>query len=354
MIGSPEVVELLISRGAKIEAEMPGVGTPLIQAARFGRTDFAKILLSYGANIEARSTPEAPPKLSAFKDPIKDLPKSMQDEIAKQMPQMDMDPESIQRNNRKAIEEMGGEAGYVESGKTALISAAGALPANLEMVTLLLTLGAKIDAVDPIGRTALHEAAWAGAADVISLLVKKGAKVDARTRNGVTPLHLAVRPTPSGFTNIESVKFLLEHGADFKAKTRDGLTPLEMRRRVIKAFIPRLRVQSGTPANETEKYIQAMNDQSAQVEALLKQHERTKKGDGMNTGVWAPVFASAVLIFGLAIARLRGRAPLPKLNSLERRSFRRGRREFRLKRQRRESSHMSRNPRKAFPNHGPA
>lgn len=112
----------------------------------------------------------------------------------------------------------------IEHGGTFLVDFAGNDGAT--GVALLLELGIPIDAPHRFGdgyfgttktTTALHAAAWRAAHDVVELLVSRGADVNARDGHGNTPLMLAVRAcVDSYWTNRRSprsVKALLLAGA---------------------------------------------------------------------------------------------------------------------------------------------
>ena len=71
--------------------------------------------------------------------------------------------------------------------------------------------------------TALHCAAEMGRPEIITALLSAGARVDPRTDYGKTPLLLAAM---NGHT--EAVKALLAGGADVNAQTRIGATPLDI------------------------------------------------------------------------------------------------------------------------------
>ncbi|KAH6618125.1 ankyrin repeat-containing domain protein [Chaetomium sp. MPI-SDFR-AT-0129] len=60
------------------------------------------------------------------------------------------------------------------------------------MVKLLLQAGAKIDTVNPEGRTALHAAATTQSAECASVLLKAGASPEDVSKNGQTPLSTAI------------------------------------------------------------------------------------------------------------------------------------------------------------------
>ncbi len=59
------------------------------------------------------------------------------------------------------------------------------------MVALLIDRGAKIDAKDADGLTALMIAAGEGHLEMVEVLVKRGARVDARDKRGRAALDLA-------------------------------------------------------------------------------------------------------------------------------------------------------------------
>ena len=61
----------------------------------------------------------------------------------------------------------------------------------LEAVRMLVELGNDVNAVNDLGETALHGAAFRGVNIVVEYLVEQGAKIDARDRNGWTPWAIA-------------------------------------------------------------------------------------------------------------------------------------------------------------------
>ena len=72
--------------------------------------------------------------------------------------------------------------------------AAGSEPEALEVVEILLKLGADVNAVDKNGENAMHGAAYRNHPKVVQLLADKGAKIDVWNRpnkSGLTPLVIA-------------------------------------------------------------------------------------------------------------------------------------------------------------------
>ena len=104
------------------------------------------------------------------------------------------------------------------------ISAARGL---LENTQLLLYCGAKADAENVYGHTALHLASRTNEyndenrANVVRLLLKIGTDVNVQDKHQKTPLHFA-----SSCGNFEVTLALLDHGANVNARDANGLTPL--------------------------------------------------------------------------------------------------------------------------------
>jgi ankyrin repeat protein len=69
----------------------------------------------------------------------------------------------------------------------------------------------------------LHVAAGEGQVEVLIVLVELGANTDAKDVNGTTPLHHA-----AGNGQVEAVKVLAQLGADIAARTPHGDTPLQV------------------------------------------------------------------------------------------------------------------------------
>jgi hypothetical protein len=63
-------------------------------------------------------------------------------------------------------------------------------------VKAALEFGADVKAADPDGYTALHMAAFTGAASIVKLLVDRGASIDARNKLGETPWSMAAGMSP--------------------------------------------------------------------------------------------------------------------------------------------------------------
>lgn len=105
------------------------------------------------------------------------------------------------------------------SGRTPLHTAA--YGGKLNIVQLLISRGADLNATTPAGSVALHGAAINNHGDVVKLLVDKGANVNVTNQAGYTPLTNAAL---SG--NVQSVRSLLNAGANVEPSTPQAMAPL--------------------------------------------------------------------------------------------------------------------------------
>jgi ankyrin repeat protein len=110
-------------------------------------------------------------------------------------------------------------ATMAESGWTALMLASG--EGHSEVVTFLLTKGAKVNTRDSTENTALIRAAVNGKTEIVELLLASGAAVNLKGNWGRTALMLAAQ---YGYSDI--VRALLAHGADVNLKGELGDTAL--------------------------------------------------------------------------------------------------------------------------------
>lgn len=108
-----------------------------------------------------------------------------------------------------------------EEGDTPLHKAANR--GNKDVVELLLTKGADVNAKNTEGVTPLHWAALQGEKYVAELLLARGADVNVKDTDGRTPLHWAEE-----LGSQDIAKLLLAKGADANAKDNDGKTPAEL------------------------------------------------------------------------------------------------------------------------------
>jgi ankyrin repeat protein len=107
---------------------------------------------------------------------------------------------------------------------------------RLKDVQLYLDSGGDVDRRDEkMNWSLLHYAAEDCNPQIIRLLATRGADVNARDKNGWTPLHWAVESDIDAASQqgrraseLPTVKALIEHGADITAEANDGSMPRDI------------------------------------------------------------------------------------------------------------------------------
>ena len=160
--GDPRIVSWFLTRGAAVDLEDGLHYTALLTAARYGKTEAVRVLLDYGADPNLENGLAQIPLLVAC------------------------GPES-----------------------------------DLATVKLLVERGARVDATNAKGWTALAYAAKYGRMDTARFLLERGVDPNGHPDAAYTPLHWAVN---NGYT--EMAELLIERGADINAVGERGITPL--------------------------------------------------------------------------------------------------------------------------------
>jgi ankyrin repeat protein len=228
--GQPDAVRVLLARGADARTRNRETGmTPLHEAAVKGHGDIVALLLAAGADAGAkdnagetaldaalgagqRSSVEALMGRSVSTAPLRGASRLLREAILRGR----LDSVTMLLDLGADVNAAGPEA------STPLDDAC--LKGNPRMVDLLLSRGAKVNLRTPAGATALHEAALSGNPAVITLLLDRGAEIDARDReSSATPLHYAV-----SMGRREAVELLLSRGAERAVKYSRGKTAMDV------------------------------------------------------------------------------------------------------------------------------
>ena len=207
-----EIVKILLSRGANIEAtDAIWGGTPLMWAAWRGHPNIVKLLLDHGANVHAVCAKCINDKTAldwadAFSSPH--------------------NPEVISlltaalRNNAPV------QVASSESRQESPSSFSGAIfkaarDGDDDQVRSLIRQGVDVNASDSYGFTPLMWAAYEGQTDTAEILLKAGAHVTMTNRDGDNALMIA-----SDKGHLDMVKLLFRHGAPLNARDEKGFTAL--------------------------------------------------------------------------------------------------------------------------------
>jgi ankyrin repeat protein len=212
------MVTLLISRGAEVNAADEYGYTPLHESARAGKADVVAVLLSHNADAKAmvgNQTPLGVAKAEDHADVVALLEAADPAAAAKQAALDIADTTDLTRaivaNDLTVIEnriDSGADVNALHKRRPAIICAVNVEGNNaLKVVEWLVHKGARVNAVDEVGRTALDWAASGGKLSLVRLLVENGAAVNQPNGLGMTPLQGAKM---QGYSEI--VQFLRSHG----------------------------------------------------------------------------------------------------------------------------------------------
>lgn len=228
--GDIEIAKLLLENKAKIKDELLiAIKSPIVES----RINIMKLLIDNKANINYTDEDGFNPLNIAIESGDMELTKFlitnganvnslMQDGIS-------LIGYAIAQNNMDLLQiliENGANVNYTGGDSWADIPLMTASRLGLDnVVRILLTRNADINAVDMNGNTALHTAALNSQLSVVKLLLEKNPDLDIQNKVGNTALHLAVI---SG--NIDIVGELVLKGANTKIRNNDGKYPRDIAR----------------------------------------------------------------------------------------------------------------------------
>lgn len=197
--GNVEIINDLLAAGAQLNPNTP-FGSPLTFAAYQSKPEVMHLLLAKGATVSS----SRPDRISALM-------------LAARAGEAGVVRELLQKKADLLATD--------NHGSTALSYAARA--GKAEAARVLLAAGAKVDTADLDGWTPLMHAAVNGHTEVVTLLLGKGANPRAKDKQGRTPLLLAA----AYGDHAGVVRALLVGGAEVEAKDVKGRTAFALAER---------------------------------------------------------------------------------------------------------------------------
>jgi len=229
---STYIVEQLLNRGADIEIKNKNGETPLYLACSTGRNDIIEVLIQHQANIYSKTNYNYDPfNVLCFRHNIEGVELFLElgyplSNIKTELQKAMLFIYEIKHMNVVKIKELL-ELGVKVNYKTRCSYTALHLMCEndycLNIVKLLLSFKADIEALTDGGWTPLHIACHQGSYEIAKYLIENNANINAITNHRMTPLHFA-----SYFDHPDIVQLLLDHGAKTDLKNDSDLTPLEV------------------------------------------------------------------------------------------------------------------------------
>ncbi len=225
--GRLTVVKRLLAAKAGVDAEDSSHRTALLRAVEAGDETMAQVLVEAKADVDASDDMHRSPFTLAMDEGYADLARLMLARGAtthfrdEQMSRVLITQAAKGHTAMvRFLTEHGVNAAFAYRGRTALM--AGAFSGGGELAESLISVKAPVNAADSEGRTALALASGAGNLAYAEALLKAGADAKIGLKDGTTCLHLAALWDPPAL-----VQLLLAHGADLKRADRNNRSPLD-------------------------------------------------------------------------------------------------------------------------------
>ncbi|KAL9117500.1 MAG: hypothetical protein Q9187_005963 [Circinaria calcarea] len=275
--GHEAIIQLLLEKGADVDAKDENGHTALHEAAFKGNKAVIRLLLEKGADIKVKDkdkwTAMHAAALSGHEAIIQLLLEKGADIDAKDEDGQTVLYQAASSGHEAVIRlllEKGADIEAKDKDKWTALHMAASFE-HEAVVRLLLKNGADIEAKDKDGQTALYRAALRGHEAVVRLLLENGADIEAKNENEWTIMH-----TAAFFGHEAVVRLLLEKGADIEAKNIQGRTALD--KAVLKGHdaVVRLLLENGADIKAKNKWewtalhTAASNGHEAVVRLLLE------------------------------------------------------------------------------------
>ncbi|MCF8234657.1 MAG: ankyrin repeat domain-containing protein [Bacteroidales bacterium] len=190
--GNPEIVKLLIYKGADIHQVAGDGATPIVHAGHGDTTgEIVQLLIDQGASVDHEDKSGA----TAFRNAVYGILSSKENRS--------FEPMEILLENGADVDHRVPEGDA--KGYTTLMSAVGWN--NKDLTEFLIEHGADVNNVAADGMTPLMVAADEGNLELVKLLVEEGAKIDVANKKDETPIRIAMQDGHTEVVNyLESIK----------------------------------------------------------------------------------------------------------------------------------------------------
>ncbi len=271
--GKAGIVKLLVKRGANVHASNGRGLTALMEADAAGYKDIVDFLVANGAH-DTKSQKELNNRL------LEACTQSELDEVASLL-RKGAAPNARSEHDWKLSLLPGGH--ITHGGQSTPLSRAAQFghfthPESVqnEIVRLLLSKGALVNAVNLDGSTVLIEAAGRARGEMVKMLLTAGADVNMLNNSRRSALSYA---TPQGCTEI--VRDLLHHGASRNLRFVRGMSPIVQASYLGREELVRVLVEHDEPFREHElelAALTAMNAGHQQIAEYLGRDHTIRKG----------------------------------------------------------------------------
>ena len=216
---SPETMQLLIQRGADVNARNNNNLTPLHLASARGRTKSMELLIRHGANVNARDKENSTPLhlvMIVSVGYVQLFTQHRADNQQDDFPWLGL----MKDTSAEAVEVLAQHGADVTARNNS-----NSTPLPLVMI---VSVGDAQIFTRHRADNQQDDFSWVGLmkntrVEAVEVLVRHGADVTARNNNNSTPLHLA-----SSLWGTTSMERLIQHGADVNASDKDNSTPLHL------------------------------------------------------------------------------------------------------------------------------
>lgn len=239
--GDARKVKILLGEGVDVNATDEDRNTALMLAAASRRDEVVEILLSSGADVDQRNNAGETPLMRANSDAVvRQLllnganvgARNKDDKTALYLfverHGWTLSPEVIKTARRMV--NAGSDINELDNqGRTLLFFAAGlndSWDGRPDLATLLIELGVDVNRPDAWIRTPLMIASGLGESEIVDLLLSEGAQVDAKDGDGRTALMYAAGHNQEWTENTDVIERLIRQGANIETQDEAGLTSL--------------------------------------------------------------------------------------------------------------------------------